>query len=37
MCIKVGQAVSVRPDLLQPAYLAELVKLQDQVKPTNMY
>ncbi|KAJ1418185.1 kinase-like domain-containing protein [Ochromonadaceae sp. CCMP2298] len=31
--IKVGQAVSVRPDLLQPAYLAELVKLQDQVPP----
>ena len=31
--IKVGQALSIRPDLASPAYLEELVKLQDQVPP----
>eukprot|EP00607_Mallomonas_marina_P002755 CAMPEP_0182440978 /NCGR_PEP_ID=MMETSP1167-20130531/87416_1 /TAXON_ID=2988 /ORGANISM="Mallomonas Sp, Strain CCMP3275" /LENGTH=731 /DNA_ID=CAMNT_0024635097 /DNA_START=606 /DNA_END=2801 /DNA_ORIENTATION=+ len=31
--IKVGQALSVRPDLLQPEYLEELGRLQDQVPP----
>jgi predicted unusual protein kinase regulating ubiquinone biosynthesis (AarF/ABC1/UbiB family) len=29
--IKVGQALSTRPDLVPPAYMAELVKLQDQL------
>jgi predicted unusual protein kinase regulating ubiquinone biosynthesis (AarF/ABC1/UbiB family) len=29
--IKVGQALSTRPDLLPPAYLEELTKLQDQL------
>ena len=31
--IKIGQALSTRPDLLPPAYLEELVKLQDQLPP----
>lgn len=31
--IKVGQALSTRPDLVQPAYLDELVKLQDRLPP----
>jgi predicted unusual protein kinase regulating ubiquinone biosynthesis (AarF/ABC1/UbiB family) len=31
--IKVGQSVSLRPDLCPPAYLEELTKLQDQVPP----
>lgn len=29
--IKVGQAISTRPDLLPPTYLQELAKLQDQL------
>lgn len=31
--IKIGQATSVRPDLLPQAYIQELAKLQDQVPP----
>ena len=31
--IKVGQAVSVRPDFVNDIYLAELQKLQDKVQP----
>ncbi|TAF08357.1 MAG: AarF/ABC1/UbiB kinase family protein [Nostocales cyanobacterium] len=31
--IKVGQALSTRPDLIRKDYLAELVKLQDQLPP----
>ncbi|MFQ6100185.1 MAG: ABC1 kinase family protein [Anaerolineae bacterium] len=31
--IKLGQILSTRPDLLPPAYVAELVKLQDTVPP----
>ena len=31
--IKLGQILSTRPDLLPPAYIAELVKLQDAVPP----
>ncbi|CAM9379767.1 unnamed protein product [Choristocarpus tenellus] len=31
--IKVGQGISVRPDILPELYLQELVKLQDQVAP----
>ena len=31
--IKVGQSLSIRTDLLRPAYLKELAKLQDQVPP----
>ncbi|MEM6351002.1 MAG: AarF/ABC1/UbiB kinase family protein [Cyanobacteria bacterium P01_D01_bin.14] len=29
--IKIGQALSTRPDLISPIYMAELVKLQDQL------
>lgn len=32
--IKFGQILSTRPDLLPPAYIAELSKLQDTVPPT---
>lgn len=31
--IKIGQAVSSRPDLVPPQYLRELEKLQDQIPP----
>ena len=31
--IKLGQILSTRPDLLPPAYIAELAKLQDTVPP----
>lgn len=31
--IKVGQALSTRPDLVSPIYLEELTKLQDQLPP----
>ncbi len=31
--IKLGQALSLRPDLLPPAYVRELSKLQDRVPP----
>lgn len=31
--IKLGQALSTRPDLLPPEYIAELVKLQDSAPP----
>jgi predicted unusual protein kinase regulating ubiquinone biosynthesis (AarF/ABC1/UbiB family) len=31
--IKVGQALSTRPDLVPPAYLEEFTKLQDQLPP----
>ncbi len=31
--IKIGQALSTRPDLVPPAFMAELVKLQDQIPP----
>ncbi len=31
--IKLGQVLSTRPDLLPPAYVAELAKLQDTVPP----
>ncbi len=31
--IKVGQALSTRPDLIRPDFLTELIKLQDQLPP----
>jgi len=31
--VKLGQVLSTRPDLLPPAYIAELAKLQDTVPP----
>ncbi|MEA5463065.1 ABC1 kinase family protein [Leptothoe sp. PORK10 BA2] len=31
--IKIGQALSTRPDLVPPAFMAELIKLQDQIPP----
>lgn len=31
--VKLGQLLSTRPDILPPAYLAELAKLQAEVKP----
>ncbi|MBW4682918.1 MAG: AarF/ABC1/UbiB kinase family protein [Microcoleus vaginatus WJT46-NPBG5] len=31
--IKIGQALSTRPDLVPPGYLEELAKLQDQLPP----
>ncbi len=31
--IKVGQALSTRPDLIRPDFLEELIKLQDQLPP----
>ena len=31
--IKIGQALSTRPDLVPPAFMEELVKLQDQIPP----
>jgi predicted unusual protein kinase regulating ubiquinone biosynthesis (AarF/ABC1/UbiB family) len=31
--IKIGQALSTRPDILPPVYLEELSKLQDQIPP----
>ena len=31
--IKIGQALSTRPDLVSPAYLDELTRLQDQLPP----
>jgi len=31
--VKLGQVLSTRPDLIPPAYIAELVKLQDRVPP----
>jgi hypothetical protein len=31
--IKIGQAVSIRPDVCSPAYLTELQRLQDRVPP----
>ncbi|MEM8614434.1 MAG: AarF/ABC1/UbiB kinase family protein [Cyanobacteria bacterium P01_H01_bin.105] len=33
--IKVGQALSTRPDLVNPKFLDELIKLQDQLPPFN--
>ncbi|MEM8613020.1 MAG: AarF/ABC1/UbiB kinase family protein [Cyanobacteria bacterium P01_H01_bin.105] len=31
--IKIGQALSTRPDLVPPVFMEELVKLQDQIPP----
>jgi aarF domain-containing kinase len=31
--VKIGQALSSRPDVLPPAYLAELELLQDRIPP----
>ncbi len=31
--IKIGQALSTRPDLIPPTYMEEMVKLQDQIPP----
>ncbi|MEM1238391.1 MAG: AarF/ABC1/UbiB kinase family protein [Cyanobacteria bacterium P01_H01_bin.26] len=31
--IKIGQALSTRPDLVSPIFMEELVKLQDQIPP----
>jgi len=31
--VKLGQVLSTRPDLIPPAYIEELIKLQDQVPP----
>lgn len=31
--VKIGQALSSRPDVLPPAYLQELEKLQDRIPP----
>lgn len=31
--IKIGQALSTRPDLVPPTFMEELVKLQDQIPP----
>lgn len=31
--VKIGQALSSRPDVLPPAYLHELEKLQDRIPP----
>jgi predicted unusual protein kinase regulating ubiquinone biosynthesis (AarF/ABC1/UbiB family) len=33
--IKIGQALSTRPDLVPPAYLEELTKLQDRLPPAS--
>ncbi|HEX2172839.1 MAG TPA: AarF/ABC1/UbiB kinase family protein [Dehalococcoidia bacterium] len=33
MAIKLGQILSTRPDLLPPAYIAELARLRDQTMP----
>ncbi|MBT9311803.1 ABC1 kinase family protein [Leptothoe kymatousa] len=35
--IKVGQALSTRPDLVNPRFLDELIKLQDQLPPFDSY
>ncbi|MGD1949148.1 MAG: ABC1 kinase family protein [Leptolyngbyaceae cyanobacterium] len=35
--IKVGQALSTRPDLINPKFLDELIKLQDQLPPFDNY
>ncbi|NJN32820.1 MAG: AarF/ABC1/UbiB kinase family protein, partial [Synechococcales cyanobacterium RM1_1_8] len=32
--IKIGQALSTRPDLIKPDFLDELIKLQDQLPPS---
>ncbi len=32
--VKLGQVLSTRPDLLPPAYIAELARLQDMVPPS---
>ena len=33
--IKLGQALSIRPDILSPSAMTELQKLCDKVKPTS--